>query len=528
MKQIKMKEDAITSLKKGIDTAVNLAKTTLGGKGRLVLVDSPGKVNATMDGVTVLRNTAVEDKTEDMGVKMVLEVAEKQVKECGDGTTSVSVLLQAIINNGLKNIAAGADSLMIREGIKKASVEVIDFLKGVAIPVDRDSEEIFQIAKVSAHGDEDIANTIAEVIGKTNSNSIINIEESPSIETYTEITKGVKVGSGWLSHLFINNKKKMTAEHLNPLVLVYEGKIESLEMIVTLLTQAKQSNRPLVIISDNMDGEVLSSLAVNAAQGNLKVAAINAFGFNRSDAKLRLEDLAISLGCRVLSPDYGDKLENVTMDDCGTCARVVVSQEFTVFEEGSSDEGALKERVVELETQISDEDNPYNKELLKGRLAAITGGIGTIYVGGVVGSDTQERIDRFDDAKGAAESALENGVVPGGGLSLLKASEHLASLPSDENQDIQTGINIMKEALTMPIHQILTNAGLKPDVIMNNVSKREDNIGYNVYTDQYVDMIKNGILDPAKVEINVVRNASQVASNFLNIAGTIAIIPDKQ
>ncbi len=528
MKEIKTGDDMINSLKKGIDTAVNLAKSTLGGKGKLVMIDTPGKYNWTMDGVTVLRNTAMKDKTEDMGVKVVLEVAENQVKNCGDGTTSVSVLLQAIINSGLKNIAAGADPLKVREGIAMASEKVVTYLENSAKRIDRDSKEVFQIAKVSAHGDDDVANLIAEIIGKTTSNSIVSVKESPSVDTYIELTKGMKVGSGWLSHLFMTNTGKGVAEYENPLVLIYEGKIESLNPIAPFLSQAQETGRGIVIVSDSMDGETLSSLAVNKAQGILKVAAINAFGFNRDDAKLRLEDLAITLGCKVLSPDYGDKLEDITIDDCGTCARVVISQEHTVFEEGNSDEEKVKDRVNDLEQQIESEDNAYKKELLKGRIASITGGIGTIYVGGVVGSDTQERIDRFDDALGAAQSSLEGGIVPGGGVSLLLASKELDTFSCTHSGDVLTGVNILKEALTMPIHQILTNAGLKPDVIMHKINESDKNLGYNVYTDKYVDMMKDGIVDPVKVEINVVRNASQVASNFLNTAGSIAIIPDNK
>jgi chaperonin GroEL len=528
MKEIKTGESMISSLKRGIDTAVNLAKSTLGGKGKLVMVDTPGKFNWTMDGVTVLRNTAMKDKTEDMGVKVVLEVAEKQVKECGDGTTSVSVLLQAIINSGLRNIAAGADPLKVREGISMAAHKVITYLENTAKKIERDDKEVFQIAKVSAHGDEDVANLIAEVVGKTTSNSVISIQESPSVETYIELTKGMKVGSGWLSHLFMTNTGKGIAEYENPLVLIYEGKIESLNPIMPFLSQAKDTGRGIVIVSDKMDGEALSSLAVNKAQGILKVAAINAFGFNSDDAKLRLEDLAVSLGCKVLSPDYGDKLEDITIDDCGTCARVVISQEYTVFEEGNSNDEELSSRVSDLEEQIESEDNAYKKELLRGRIASITGGIGTVYVGGVVGSDVQERIDRFEDALGAAQASLDGGIVPGGGVSLLLASKELDTFSCTHSGDVLTGVNILKEALTMPIHQILTNAGLKPDVIMNKINESDENLGYNVYTDKYVDMIKEGIVDPAKVEINVVRNASQVASNFLNTAGSIAIVPDEK
>jgi chaperonin GroEL len=523
MKEIKFKDgEHIKSLKIGLDTAVDLAKQTLGGKGRLIMIDTPGGFAWTLDGVTVLRHTAMKDKTEDMGVKMVLEAANKQVKECGDGTTSVSVLLQAVINQGLKNIAAGADSLKLRKGIDIASKAAVEALHKLSTEVTRDSEEIKHIAEVSAHGDTGIAELVAEAIAKTTDNSIINVRESPTVKSYIELTKGMKIGSGWLSQFFANDKKNNEFNHDNVSVLVYEGKIHDLKDIVSLLETAEKKGKPLIIVSDNMDGEVLGSLAMNAHRNVLKVAAINPSGYNKEDAKGRLADLAVFLGCKVFSPDLGHKLEDIKFEDLGTCENVIITHDSTSFIGGNSNEEELVTRIDILKSLYEKEENEYPKQLLKGRLAAINGGVGTIYVGGVVGSDAKERVDRVDDAKGAALSALENGVVPGGGVSLLLVAEALKGL-KDDDADVSTGIRVLVDSLTMPIHQILTNAGLKPDVVIDGVKSRPKGTGYNVNTDEYVDMIDEGILDPTKVEINVIRNASNIASNFLNTAGTIAL-----
>jgi chaperonin GroEL len=430
--------------------------------------------------------------------------------------------LQAIINQGLKNIAAGSDSLKLRKGIEIAVEAAINALEDLSIEVSRDSDEIKQIAKVSAHGDEGIAELVAETIKETTEDSIINVKESPTVKSYTEFTKGMKVGTGLLSPMFVNDKEKGTFDHDNVGILVYEGKITDLSKIVKLLEYSSKNDNPIVIVSDNMDGEALGSLAVNSARGNLKIAAINPFGYNKEDAKERLVDLAAFVGCRVFSPDLGDKLEDIQYSDLGFCDNVVISKDNASFIGGQSNTEVLESRIHEIKSLSEKEENEYQKQLLKGRLAAINGGVGTIYVGGVVGTDTKERKDRVDDAKGAALAALENGIVPGGGVSLLLVAEKLKDL-THEDPEITTGIKVLVNALTMPIHQILTNAGVKVDVIVEGIKSRPKGTGYNVETDEYVDMIKDGILDPAKVEINVIRNASNVASNFLNTAGTIAL-----
>jgi chaperonin GroEL len=521
MKQIKLEKEATDSLLVGLNKAVETVKLTMGGRGRMIVLDTPGKTNPTSDGVKVLRHVAMTDKTEDMGVKTVLEVAERQVKECEDGTTSVSVLLQAIIKRGMKNITAGSNPIMIRRGIKKAAEFSVDVIDKMSKKIKRDSDEVRQIATVSAHGDSEVADLIVEAVNLTNEHSIVRAEETPHKGSYVEYVDGMKVGSGWLSPLFINNPEKMTCDFDEAYVLIYEGKIDNMRDILHLLEWVDQKKKKLVIVSDNMDGEVLSSLAINAQRG-LKIAAINAFGFDRNDAKMRLEDLSIATGGKLVTPDLGHELVDVSPEDLGLCKKIIISEEQTIFEGGNAEEGALNKRIKEVETQLKDAKGKTSEEFVRGRLASISGGIGTIYVGGYVESDRSEKKDRVDDALGAVLCALEDGVVPGGGVSLIHAAGQLANLEAD-NEDEQIGINIFRDALEVPTHQILTNAGQKPDFIIEKIKdNKSSSYGYNVYNDTFCDMIKEGILDPAKVEKHVINNASTVAANFLNYAGTIA------
>jgi len=526
MKEIKLEEDAISTQLKGINTAVDLVKISMGARGRLVNIDHAGGIHSTYDGFTILAHTAMKDKCEDMGVKIVLEAASKQVKDCGDGTTSVSVLLQAIINEGVKMLKYDADRIKVIEGINLASKEAIKIIKELAKPVSRDSHEIEQIAKVSAHGDEDIAKLIAEAISITNHNSIIRVEESKGNTSYVDLAKGMKVGSGWLSGLFVNNGSKGTVEYDNPLILVYEGKIERMAQLQNLLEKCVNAKKPIVIVSDDMDGEVLASLALNAKKG-LPFAAINPFGETREDRKERLADLAAYVGGELISPDLGHKLENIDLNQLGTCDRVIIAKNNSIFQDGAGlDTEILNERISNLESLVKITDHTVTKTFYEARLAALNGGVATIYVGGIVSTDVVERKDRIDDAVGSALSALEEGVVPGGGVSLLHISEELRKLSSDDS-DVNIGISIFKKAVTMPIRQILTNAGESVDFIIDKIkNKKSKSYGYNVHTKEYVDMIKEGILDPAKVEIKIIENATITATNFLNTGGLIAVVPE--
>jgi chaperonin GroEL len=523
MKTLKFGEDARKKMKVGIDASVDMAKVTLGGKGKIVMINTPGAIHSTMDGVTVLKNIAMTDDIEDMGVKLVLEAAEKQVGECGDGTTSVSILLQAIIDEGIKEIDKGADPLLIRTGIEKAVKIVIKSIEDSAKEVGRDSDEIFQVAKVSAHGDEDIATIIAEAISKTGEHGSVTVEETRGTESYVDIVEGFKVHSGWLSPDFINTPKKQSAELQNCFILIYEGKIHDLKEILEIMAQINQTpDQSLLIISDNLDGDALSSLSINVKQGRIRAAAINPVGLSNDDIRFRLQDLATAVGCEVFSPDQGDVLSTKKLTDLGFAKKVIVEENSTLIIEGNSDDEQMKERISVLETQANDAKTGGEEAIIRGRLATLTGSVGVIYVGGTMGTESKERKDRIDDAKGAAEAALENGVVPGGGISLLMAKDALDKETANMTEGgVTTGMEIVSKALELPFRQIITNAGLDPEVILKGINSRPEGTGYNVVTNEYLDMVMEGILDPAKVEINVVTNASLVATQFLNTEGVI-------
>lgn len=526
MKEIKTGDEARASMKKGIDFTVNLAKVTLGGKGRIVTIDNGGDLHQTWDGVTVIRNTAMNDKTEDMGCKMVVEVAEKQEKNCADGTTSASIMLQALVNGGFKNIAAGADPILIKEGIEIGVEAAVKGIEKIAKPIKRTSKEVLQIATVSAHGDKEIGGLIAEAVSKTNEHSSITVKETYLTDSYVELTDGMKVYSGWLDPHFVTHPQTMTAELKDAYVLIYEGKIHELREMVNILANVSQEGKSIVIISDKLEGEPLDALINNKIKNGLKVVAINPFGVDRMDMKERFVDLAAATGGQVISPDLGHRLEDITLDMLGSVKRVVVSEDHTVFENGNSNEDTFNNRVIDLQAQVKNEKDYTKKELLKGRLAAITGGIGVIFVGGAMGTETREKKDRIDDALGAALSAVESGIVPGGGVSLLMVRKFLNKLHNPV-KDIDTGIRIVEQALELPFRQIIKNAGGSGDVILNGIDERPSGTGYDVVKGDYVDMLEQGILDPAKVEISLIKVASSVANRFLITEGSITNVPDK-
>lgn len=531
MKTLKQGKDSRETMLKGLNTAVDMAKVTLGGKGKNVMINTGGMIHTTKDGVTVLRNVAMLDDTEDMGVKLVLEAAENQVKECGDGTTSVSILLQAIINRGLEAVDNGEDLLAVTRGIEKAVKIVVSELERMSKTIKRDGKEVFQIAKVSAHGDEDVADIVAEAIAETGKHSNITVQESKGLETYVELLDGIKYPSGFLSPYFINDKKKQAADLENPYILIYTGKIYNLEMIVGLMDKVNRSQKPLVVISDNLDGEALASFAVNVNQGRINGVAIEPFGHNADDRMARLEDLAVATGARIFSPDEGiEHFNDIDLEELGIASRVISTQKSTLIIGGETDAEALKKRIESLEYQIKEAaENRYEEELLKGRLASLTGGVGIIHVGGTVGTEAVERKDRVDDALGAALAAVESGVVAGGGVSLLLAQRELAAAITGTKSFFgktkytgeELGKRIVYEALALPFRQIMENSGHNPFKIADELSEMPAGTGYNVITDEYVDMIKTGLIDPTKVEVNVVRNASSIAIQFLNTEGSI-------
>ncbi len=517
MRIIKHGNEGRSAILEGVNKTVDLVKLTMGGKGQIVMIDTPGEVHPTMDGVTVIRHTAMNDTVEDMGVKLVIECAEKQVAENGDGTTSVSVVLQALANEGQEALLGGADANVVNEQIIKAAELVCQELKDIAVKINRDSEEVYQIAKISAHGDEKVARLVAEAIAKTTKNSMLTVVTTPFDNCSIDLTKGFKTNSGYLSEKFITNNEKMITELYNPYVLVYEGKIHSFPELMPLMVQINQQNRPVVIISDDLNGDALGAIAVNNQQGKLSALAINPYGHSLDDTRARLADLAIATGGIVVSPDSGHRLEEVTLDMLGSCDKVIGSATETVFVGGQANEGELSKRISDLQSQLSESTEKLQKELLTGRLAALDGGFGIIKVGGTMASEVKELKDRVDDALGAVLAALEFGIVPGGGVSLLKAREVL----KEEN----IGTQILYDALEKPFEQILINAGKDVKEITKGVLSRPMGTGFDVVADDYVEMYSAGIIDPAKVEISVVKNAVAVFRQFLR---TAALISHKQ
>ena len=473
MKVTKKGSEARAAILVGINEAADMVKVTLGGKGRVVMIDKAHEgIHPTRDGVTVLRNIARNDKVEDMGVKLLIEAAEKQVSENGDGTSSVSIMMQALAEAGTKSIDQGIDANIIVKELDVASKLVIEELKRTAKKINRKSKEVFQIAKVSAHGDENVAHLVQEAIEKTTENSMITVSKSPYDRDYVELTSGYRVNSGWLSDQFITNDKRMTSELSNPYILIYEGKIETFEDLIPLLEKVTSENRPLVVMSDSFQGDVLSTLAVNNMQGNLSAVAINPYGHNREDTKSRMKDLAIATGGIVISPDLGHDLKNATLNMLGQADKSITSQKETLFVGGKAKELELQVRISDLESQTEEAVEIYDKQLLSGRLATLDGGFGVIYVGGIVAAEISEKKDRVDDALGAVLAALEFGVVPGGGISLLNARKVL----TESNE----GSQILYESLSKPFMQIIKNAGKDPLEIIEGLENKSGNTGYDV------------------------------------------------
>jgi chaperonin GroEL len=518
MKITKKGKEAREAILVGINEAADMVKVTLGGKGRVVMIDTPGNVKPTLDGVTVLRHMAMNSEVEDMGIKLIIEAAEKQVAENGDGTSSVSIVMQALANAGTLSISSGTDANVVVKQIEAAANLVIEELEKASKKITRTSKEVFQIAKVSAHGDEEVAKLVQEAIEKTTENSMLTVSMSKYNKNYVDLTSGFSIHSGWLSEKFITNDQKMTAELSNPYILIYEGKIEDFNDLTPLLTKTTEKGRPLVVMSDSLQGDVLSTLAINNERKNLSAVAINPYGHNREDTKARMKDLAIATGGIVISPDSGHDLKEATLDMLGQADKAVTSQKETLIVGGRPKELLLQVRISDLTAQLEEEDGILEKQLLSGRLAALDGGFGVLYVGGTVAAEVSEKKDRVDDALGAVLAALEFGIVPGGGISLLNARKVL--------KGGDRGSQILYESLAKPFEQILINAGLDPKEITKGLENKSGNTGYDVIDGKYVDMLNNGIIDPCKVEMSVVRNSVSVVSQFLLTEGLICTVND--
>ncbi len=512
-KEIKFNIEARNGLKNGVDALANAVKVTLGPKGRNVVISkSYGRPQVTKDGVTVAKEVELEDPLENMGAQMVKEVASRTNDLAGDGTTTATVLAQAIVSEGLKNVAAGANPMDLKRGIDKAVSTIVDHLADNTIPVDKSSDMIRQVASISANNDHVIGNLIAAAFEKVGKEGVITVEEAKGMETYVDVVEGMQFDRGYLSPYFVTNQEKMSVDLENPYILIVNKKISVMNDLLPVLELVAQSGKPLLIIAEDVDGEALATLVVNKLRGGLKIAAVKAPGFGER-RKGMLEDIAVLTGGTVISEESGVALENATLDLLGKAETITVDKENTTIVNGSGDADYIEERVLNIKFQIDTCESEYDKELLQQRLAKLAGGVAVLYVGAASEVEMREKKDRVDDALAATKAAVEEGVVIGGGVELLKASKIL--IYETNFNDESTGVDIVARALRSPFRTICKNAGVSADVKMESVLSRGDGFGYNAKTDEYVDMLDAGIIDPKKVTRIALENAASVAGMIL-------------
>ena len=525
-KDIKFDIEARDGLKRGVDALANAVKVTLGPKGRNVIIGkSFGGPNVTKDGVTVAKEIELKDPLENMGAQMVKEVASKTNDLAGDGTTTATVLAQAIVKEGLKNVAAGANPMDLKRGIDKAVEAIVGDLAKQAKVVGSDSEKIKQIASISANNDEVVGDLIAKAFAKVGKEGVITVEEAKGTDTYVDVVEGMQFDRGYLSPYFVTNPEKMEAELENPYILLYDKKVSSLKELLPVLEPVAQSGKPLLIIAEDVDGEALSTLVVNKLRGALKIAAVKAPGFG-DRRKAMLEDIAILTGGTVISEERGFTLENTTIEMLGTAKRVSIDKDNTTIVNGAGDADMIKNRVNQIKGQMEATTSDYDKEKLQERLAKLAGGVAVLYVGAASEVEMKEKKDRVDDALHATRAAVEEGIVAGGGVALLRAKSALASLKAD-NADEATGIQIISRAVESPLRTIVENAGLEGSVVVAKVADGKGDFGYNAKTDEYVDMLKAGIIDPKKVTRVALENAASVAGMILTTACALVDIKEE-
>ncbi|WGK94784.1 MULTISPECIES: chaperonin GroEL [Flavobacterium] len=513
-KDIKFDIEARDGLKRGVDALANAVKVTLGPKGRNVIIGKAfGGPNVTKDGVTVAKEIELQDPLENMGAQMVKEVASKTNDLAGDGTTTATVLAQAIVKEGLKNVAAGANPMDLKRGIDKAVDAIVEDLSKQAKVVGNNSEKIKQIASISANNDEVIGELIASAFGKVGKEGVITVEEAKGTDTFVDVVEGMQFDRGYLSPYFVTNPEKMEAELDSPYILLYDKKVSSLKELLPVLEPVAQSGKPLLIIAEDVDGEALSTLVVNKLRGALKIAAVKAPGFG-DRRKAMLEDIAILTGGTVISEERGYTLENTTIDMLGTAKRVTIDKDNTTIVSGAGDADTIKNRVNQIKGQMETTTSDYDKEKLQERLAKLAGGVAVLYVGAASEVEMKEKKDRVDDALHATRAAVEEGIVAGGGVALLRAKTVLSKIKAD-NADEATGIQIVSRAVEAPLRTIVENAGLEGSVVVAKVAEGKGDFGYNAKTDAYVDMLKAGIIDPKKVTRVALENAASVSGMIL-------------
>lgn len=513
-KDIKFDIEARDGLKRGVDALANAVKVTLGPKGRNVIISkSFGGPTVTKDGVTVAKEIELQDPLENMGAQMVKEVASKTNDLAGDGTTTATVLAQAIVKEGLKNVASGANPMDLKRGIDKAVEAIVEDLGKQTVAVGDSSEKIKQVASISANNDETIGELIATAFGKVGKEGVITVEEAKGTDTYVDVVEGMQFDRGYLSPYFVTNADKMIAELENPYILLYDKKISNLQELLPILEPVAQSGRPLVIIAEDVDGQALATLVVNKLRGGLKIAAVKAPGFG-DRRKAMLEDIAILTGGTVIAEESGFALDNATIEMLGTAENVTIDKDNTTIVNGAGDTENIKARVNQIKAQVETSTSDYDKEKLQERLAKLAGGVAVLYVGAASEVEMKEKKDRVDDALHATRAAVEEGIVAGGGVALVRAKNVLANLKA-ENADEATGIQIVNRAIEAPLRTIVENAGGEGSVVIAKVLDGKGDFGFNAKTGEYVEMLKAGIIDPKKVTRVALENAASVAGMIL-------------
>jgi chaperonin GroEL len=526
-KDIKFDVAARDGMRAGVDALANAVKVTLGPKGRNVIIEkSFGAPHVTKDGVTVAKEITLEDKIQNLGAQMVKEVASKTADIAGDGTTTATVLAQAIVSQGHKNVAAGANPMDLKRGIDKAVAAVVANLRSQSQEVGDNNQKVEQVATISANNDPAIGALIAEAMAKVKKEGVITVEEAKGTETYVDVVEGMQFDRGYLSAYFVTNTEKMVADLERPFILIYDKKISSMKELLPVLEPVAQTGKPLLIIAEDVDGEALGTLVVNKIRGALKIAAVKAPGFG-DRRKAMLEDIAILTGGTVISEERGFKLENATMDMLGTAEKITIDKDNTTIVNGAGSAEDIQARVHQIKAQIETTTSDYDREKLQERLAKLAGGVAVLYVGAASEVEMKEKKDRVDDALAATRAAIEEGIVPGGGVALVRATEALANLEG-ANFDESTGIKIIARAIEEPLRVIVGNAGLEGSVIVAKVKEGKGDFGFNAKTEEYCSMYEAGIIDPTKVTRVALENAASVASLLLTTEATIVELPKKE
>lgn len=523
-KIIKFNIQAREELKKGVDALADAVKVTLGPKGRNVIIEKKfGAPHITKDGVTVAKEIELENAFENMGAQLVKEVASKTGDQAGDGTTTATVLAQAIVTEGLKNVAAGANPMDLKRGIDKAVSKVVEGIRAMSEEVDDDMAKIENVARISANNDEEIGRLIAEAMKKVKKEGVITVEEAKGTETTVDVVEGMQFDRGYISPYFVTNSEKMECEMDSPYILLYDKKISNLQEMLPILEAVAQSGRPLLIIAEDVDNEALATLVVNRLRGSLKICAVKAPGFG-DRRKEMLEDIAVLTGGNVISEVKGMQLKQATVNDLGTAEKVTVNKDNTTIVNGAGSKEAIAARVAQIKAQIESTNSEYDKEKLQERLAKLAGGVAVLYIGAPSEVEMKEKKDRVDDALSATRAAIAEGIVPGGGITYIRCIDALDELKGDNN-DETTGIAIIRRAIEEPLRQIVANAGLEGAVIVQKVKEAKGDYGFNARTEQYENFLATGVIDPAKVTRVALENAASIAGMFLT---TECVIADKK